>query len=252
VESLLITLLIPFFSESLTTMSCLKWLFGKMKEKVPDVTLNESLRRLRKAESLLMKKQEGLEHKIEAQFNTASRHGMKNKYMALRALKAKKVHEAEIQRVDVELTAIQAQINNLENLSINSEVLKALGIASKILKKAHNNMDVDQARHLLENIAEQHELANKIAAEISTPYESSVDESELLAELSAIEQDKLDNQFAGFDEGLSDGFYAGLSAGLSAAKKSHFPAFPIADLSKMKVTADEGELQKPKAWPEFE
>jgi len=240
-------------------MFCFKWLFGK--EKVPDVTLNDALLRLREAESLLTKKQEGLERKIEAKFNTASQHGMKNKHMALRALKAKKVHEAEIQRVDSALTAIQAQINNLENLGINSEVLKALGPASNILKKAHNNMDVNHVHYLLDNIVEQHELASKMSAEITTPYESNVNESELLAELSAIEQEKLDSQLlkTGLNDGLDAGFYAGLNAGLSAglnarfnaAKKSNSPAVPTDDLSKMKVNTDEDKLQKLKAWAKF-
>lgn len=37
----------------------------------------------------------------------------------------------------------------LENASTNAEVLQVMGGASKALKAAHNNMDIDQVRFCL-------------------------------------------------------------------------------------------------------
>ena len=62
--------------------------------------------------------------------------------------------------------------------------------ASKALKTAHNNMDIDQVHDLMEDIAEQQEVANEIAEAISNPvgFSSAVDDDDLMRELEELEQ----------------------------------------------------------------
>ncbi|PIO72175.1 SNF7 family protein [Teladorsagia circumcincta] len=71
-----------------------------------------------------------------------------------------------------------------------------MGGASKALKAAHNNMDIDQVHDLMEDIAEQQEVANEIAEAISNPvgFDRAVDDEELLRELEQLEQEELDKQ----------------------------------------------------------
>ncbi|CAD6195311.1 unnamed protein product [Caenorhabditis auriculariae] len=71
-----------------------------------------------------------------------------------------------------------------------------MGGASKALKAAHNNMDVDQVHDLMEDIAEQQEVANEIADAISNPvgFNTGIDEDDLMRELEELEQEELDKK----------------------------------------------------------
>ncbi len=121
---------------------------------------------------------------------TARKHGTKNKRLALHALKRKKQYEKQLQHIDGVLSTIEFQREALEN----AEVLQVMGSAAKALKSAHNDMDVDQVSYrgiaymeghfqvheLMEDIAEQQEVANEIAEAISNPvgFQHDVDEED--------------------------------------------------------------------------
>ena len=60
--------------------------------------------------------------------------------VALQALKRKKRYEKQLQQIDGTLSTIEFQREALENASTNTEVLKVMGVASKALKSAHNNL----------------------------------------------------------------------------------------------------------------
>ncbi|GMR36929.1 hypothetical protein PMAYCL1PPCAC_07124 [Pristionchus mayeri] len=167
---------------------------GKKQEAVP--TTQESIQKLLDTEELLMKKQAFLEAKIKEEVATAVKHGTKNKRMALHALNRKRQHEKNLAHIDGVLQTLEFQRQSLENASTNAEVLNVMGAASKALKAAHNNMDIDNVHDLMEDIAEQQEVANEIAEAISNPigFSSQVDDEDLLAELEALEQEELDKQ----------------------------------------------------------
>uniref|UniRef100_A0A1I7Z7Z4 Charged multivesicular body protein 4b n=1 Tax=Steinernema glaseri TaxID=37863 RepID=A0A1I7Z7Z4_9BILA len=145
---------------------------------------------------MLVKKQEFLEKKIDAEVAQAKKHGTKNKRLALHALKRKKQYEKQLNHIDGVLTTIEFQREALENASTNAEVLQVMGAAARAMKSAHNEMDVDQVHDLMEDIAEQQEVANEIAEAISNPvgFGNEVDEDELLKELEDLEQQELDKQ----------------------------------------------------------
>lgn len=143
-----------------------------------------------------MKKQAFLEAKIKEEVQTAVKHGTKNKRMALHALNRKRQHEKNLAHIDGVLQTLEFQRQSLENASTNAEVLNVMGSASKALKAAHNNMDIDNVHDLMEDIAEQQEVATEIAEAISNPmgFGTGVDDDELLAELEALEQEEIDKQ----------------------------------------------------------
>merc|ERR1719414_135151 len=71
-----------------------------------------------------------------------------------------------------------------------------MGGAAKALKAAHKNMNVDDVHDLMDDVAEQQEIANEISDAISAPvgFGNDVDEDDLMAELEELEQETLDEQ----------------------------------------------------------
>ncbi|KAL8589943.1 Charged multivesicular body protein 4C [Nucella lapillus] len=170
-------------------------LFGSGKKgKAP--TPQEGIQRLREVEEMLMKKSDFLEKKIETELGTAKKYGTKNKRAALQALKRKKRYEKQLQQIDGTLSTIEFQREALENASTNTEVLKVMGVAAKALKETHNNLDVDKVHDLMDEVAEQQEIANEIGEAISNPvgFGQDVDDDELLAELEEMEEEELNRQ----------------------------------------------------------
>ncbi|KAM7126889.1 charged multivesicular body protein 4b [Molossus nigricans] len=157
-------------------------------------TPQEAIQRLRDTEEMLSKKQEFLEKKIEQELTAAKKHGTKNKRAALQALKRKKRYEKQLAQIDGTLSTIEFQREALENANTNTEVLKNMGYAAKAMKAAHDNMDIDKVDELMQDIADQQELADEISSAISKPvgFGEEFDEDELMAELEELEQEELD------------------------------------------------------------
>merc|ERR1712210_386695 len=82
-------------------------------------------------------------------------------------------------------------------------VLTTMNDAAKALKKANNDLDVDKVHDMMDDIAEQQDVAKEISEAISSPvaFGQEFDEDELEAELDALgeeleleEQEELDKQ----------------------------------------------------------
>lgn len=174
-------------------MSLLNKLFGG-KKKDGGEDPQTAIQRLRDTEEMLNKKSEFLEKKIDEELKTAKTHGTKNKRAALQALKRKKRYEKQLGQIDGTLSTIELQREALENASTNTEVLKAMHTASKSLKQAHQDLDVDKIADLMDDIQEQQDIANEISDAISNPVGlgADYDEDDLLAELDELEQEELD------------------------------------------------------------
>jgi len=114
----------------------------------------------------------------------------------LQALKRKKRYEKQLQQIDGTLSTIEFQREALENANTNTEVLSVMNIAAKALKGAHKNMDVDDVHEMMDEVAEQQEIANEISEAISNPvgFGGDVDEDDLMAELEELEQETLDEK----------------------------------------------------------
>ena len=110
-----------------------------------------------------------------------------------------------------------------------------MGAAAKAMKIAHKDMDVDQVHNLMEDIAEQQDVANEIAEAISNPvgFGNDVDESDLLKELEELEEETIQEKL--------------VNVGPAPADKlpTRLPEIPTAQLpSKKKEDDDMAELEQ--------
>jgi len=183
-------------------MSFFGKLFGKASDK-DTVTSGEAIQQLRETEEMLMKKQEFLEKKIDQEIAVARKNAKTNKRLALQALKRKKRYDKQLQQIDGTLSTIEMQREALEGANTNTAVLTTMSDAAKALKKANADLDVDKVHDMMDDIAEQQDVAREISEAISSPvaFGQEFDEDELEAELDALgeeleleEQEELDKQ----------------------------------------------------------
>ncbi|XP_055343759.1 charged multivesicular body protein 4b-like [Paramacrobiotus metropolitanus] len=209
-------------------MSWISKAFGGGKKKDDPVTPQDAIQRLRETEEMLTKKSDFLENKVQQEISLAKKHGTKNKRAAIAALKRKKRYEKQLQQIDGTLSTIEFQREALENANTNTEVLKIMGVAAKALKSAHQNMDVDQVHDLMDEVAEQQEIANEISEAISHPvgFGNDVDEAELEAELEELEQEELDKQLLDVTPATKDSLPAVPTSEPAAASRARAPARP--------------------------
>jgi len=179
-------------------MSVFGKIFGFKKDEKA-ITTGEAIQKLRETEEMLMKKQDFLEKKIEQEIGTAKKNGTKNKRVALQALKRKKRYEKQLQQIDGTLSTIEMQREALEGANTNTAVLQTMGEAAKALKAAHQHMDVDKVHDMMDDIAEQQEVAREISDAISNPiaFGQDIDDDELERELEELEQEELDKELLG-------------------------------------------------------
>ena len=170
-------------------MSFFGKMFGGKKETAP--TTGEAIQKLRDTEEMLTKKQDFLEKKVEAEIAIARKNAKTNKRIAMQALKRKKRYETQLKQIDGTLTTIEQQREALEGANTNTAVLTTMNEAAKAMKKAHSDMDVDQVHDMMDDIAEQQDVAKEISEAISNPvaFGQDFDEDELLDELNDLEEE---------------------------------------------------------------
>jgi len=182
-------------------------MFNKLfKKKEESKTTAEAIQDLRQNEDMLLKKQEFLEKKIETEIETARKNAKTNKRLALTALKRKKRYEKQLQQIDGTLTTIEQQREALEAANINTTVLKGMDSAAKALKNAHKDMNVDQVHDMMDDIAEQQDVAKEISDAISQPtaFASEFDEDELEEELENLQLELEDEENEALEKELLD------------------------------------------------
>lgn len=220
-------------------MSFFGKLFGKSAEKAP--TTQEAIQKLLEIEDLMVKRQGVLERKIDDELKTAKANGVKNKRIALQALKRKKRYEAQLNQIDGTLTTLEYQREALENANTNTEVFKIMSMAAKASKSAHSELDIDKVHDLKEEISEQNELANEISQVISSPIgmDMNIDEDDLMKELEELEQENLDSELLDLP-----------SAGASTLPEVpvSLPSVPSTSTTAKKSTAEEKELDELLSW----
>ncbi|KRT80943.1 hypothetical protein AMK59_5631 [Oryctes borbonicus] len=172
---------------------------GKKGEKGP--TTGEAIQKLRETEDMLIKKQDFLEKKIEQEIVLAKQNASKNKRAAIQALKRKKRYEKQLQQIDGTLSTIEMQREALEGANTNTAVLTTMRQAADALKLANNHLDVDKVHDMMDDIAEQQDVAKEISEAISNPvaFGQDVDEDELEKELEELEQEELEKHLIEID-----------------------------------------------------
>lgn len=84
-------------------------------------------------------------------------------------MKRKKRYEKQLQQIDGTLSTIEMQREALESANTNTNVLQTMGDAAKALKRAHQDMDVDKVHDMMDDIADQQDVAREISDAISNP-----------------------------------------------------------------------------------
>jgi len=218
-------------------------MFGRS-EKAAPITPGDAIQKLRETEEMLNKKQDFLEKKIDTEVAAAKKNAKTNKRAALQALKRKKRYELQLQQIDGTLSTIEMQREALESANTNTAVLTTMNDAAKALKKANADLDVDKVQDMMDDIAEQQDVAKEISEAISNPvaFGGEYDDDELEAELNALgdeleleEQEELDKQ-------LLD---------VGPAANTNLPDVPSAEpatTTKKKVEEEDPDMAELAAW----
>ncbi|XP_011706128.1 PREDICTED: charged multivesicular body protein 4c-like, partial [Wasmannia auropunctata] len=95
----------------------------------------------------------------------------------------------------------EMQREALESANTNTAVLTTMKGAADAMKAAHQHMDVDQVHDMMDDIAEQQDVAREISDAISNPvaFGQDADEDELEKELEELQQEQLDKELLGID-----------------------------------------------------
>ncbi|KAI6652019.1 Charged multivesicular body protein 4b [Oopsacas minuta] len=168
-----------------------KSLFKKKKKE--DLSPETALTKMRETQLMLEKKSVFIESQIEKQTQIARKNASTNKKVAIEALKRKKRLEKQLQQVDGTLSTVEFQRENLENVSINTEVLQNMSTAAKTLKETHKKLDVENVQDLICDIEEQQQIASEISETLATGFgvQQDEDDDDLLAELEELTNEKL-------------------------------------------------------------
>lgn len=154
---------------------------------------------LRQQLLVLEKKEEFLQKKIDDEMKKARTYATSNKRLATAALRQKKAHEGELDKLMGTRLTLETQVNTLESANLNAETMVAMRRGADALRGIHNSLNVDRVDQTMDSIREQMELSNEISEAISNPVGMGnvVDEDELKAELDALEQEELDDRLRG-------------------------------------------------------
>ncbi|KAK4684905.1 charged multivesicular body protein 4A/B, partial [Tremellales sp. Uapishka_1] len=156
---------------------------------------------LRQQLLMLEKKEEHLQKKIDEELKKARANATSNKRLATAALRQKKAHENELDRIAGTRLTLETQVNAIESANLNAETMVAMKKGADALKGIHGSLKVEKVDQTMDAIREQMDLTNEISDAISNPVGmgNMVDEDDLKAELEALEQEELDDRLRGAD-----------------------------------------------------
>lgn len=172
--------------------------FGGRKD--PKAAARDSIVQLRQQLILLEKKEDHLQKKIDEEHKVAKSNAVSNKSVATMALKRKKAHENELERISGTRLQLEMQVNTLESANLNAETLAVMKKGADALRVIHGNLDADKVADTMDQITEQRGIAEEISNAIaSNPLASPGEDEELLAELNGLEEEVLNERLAGAD-----------------------------------------------------
>ncbi|VDN98045.1 unnamed protein product [Rodentolepis nana] len=185
-------------------MSGLKRIFGISNNK-KDCAQEAATKALADSEEILLKKQAFLEKKVELELQKAKKYCKeKNKRAALDCLKKKQFYLKQLELNDGALMRINAQRNALDSAMMNRDILSTMNTVNKAMQNIHKDMNVDKVHDLMDDVAEQQDIANEIATAISMPTGiDNFDEDALLQELELLNEEDVADKLLNV-EGIED------------------------------------------------
>jgi len=167
--------------------------------KDPKATTREAIVTLRQQLQMLEKKEEYLIKKMDEELKKAKANAISNKPAATAALRRKKQHETELERLGGTRLTLETQVNAIESANINANTMEAMKKGADALKTIHGSLSIDKVDATMDSIREQMELTNEISEAISNPMSVGLeaDDEALKAELAELEAEKLDEVLMG-------------------------------------------------------
>ncbi|KAJ1310528.1 hypothetical protein OPQ81_007258 [Rhizoctonia solani] len=164
-------------------------------------TARDAIVNTRQHLAVLDKKEENLQRKIEEELKKAKANAVNNKAAATAALRRKKVHEAELEKLYGQRMTLETQLNAIENANLNAETMAAMRQGAQALRDIHGNLTIDKVDATMDQVREQMELTEEISQAISNPLNVGVDldEDDLKNELAELEQEELNDRLMGAD-----------------------------------------------------
>ncbi|KAI0307245.1 vacuolar-sorting protein SNF7 [Multifurca ochricompacta] len=167
----------------------------------PKQSARDAIVSLREQLMMIEKKEEHLQRQIAQDVATAKANAVSNKTAATAALRRKKMHEGDLEKLAGTRLQLEVQVNTLESANINANTLDVMRKGANALKDIHGGLTIDKVDATMNAINEQREIANEISDMISNPMNSGVDldEDDLKAELADLEQESLNERLMGAD-----------------------------------------------------
>jgi len=121
--------------------------------------------------------------------------------VATAALRRKKMHEADLDKLAGMRLQLEVQVNTVESANINANTLDVMRRGANALRDIHNGLTLDKVDATMNSINEQRDIANEISETISSTANLGIDidEDELKAELGELEQEDLNERLLGAD-----------------------------------------------------
>jgi len=135
-------------------MTSLLKLFGGQ-PKTPKVNPQQTIESLRNTIELLEKRENYLESRILKELHTAKQYALKNKRLALIALKKKKTYQTQIDNISNARLTLETQICSIEGAAVNAQALAGMVEGARALRQLNRNMDVGDVEDTLDNVREQ-------------------------------------------------------------------------------------------------
>ncbi len=112
---------------------------------------------------------------------------------ALYAMKRKKLHDAELAKIENVKMTLETQCINLESATQNKDTFKAMSEGKNAMAKIRDEIGIEKVDDLMDDIREEMEQAQEISDAIAAPVDPlAADEDELLAELEQMGADDLE------------------------------------------------------------
>lgn len=122
---------------------------------------------------------------------------------ALRVLRQKRLYESQLSQLQQQSYNMEQATMTTENLRNTMATVDAMSTANKEMKKTYGKIDLDKIEDVQDDMEDLIERANEVQETLGRSYgvPDDVDESDLQAELDALEDDLLQEGLSGETEG---------------------------------------------------
>ena len=116
--------------------------------------------------------------------------------MALTALRKKKQHENEVDKMEETKRTVEAQLFAIQNANMHHETLRAMQKGASAMKTIHKGMNIDKVDKTMDEIREQMDISNEISEALTSTRlgVNAEDEEDLAAELERMQQEDLETK----------------------------------------------------------